>query len=154
MRYYPASLPGFPDEPTPDRFRISQITDTSGQGIIALKDFEVGDLVFAFTGFLVTEQTQFSLQIKPGLYLHDPFFMGKALHSCDPNCHVDMERRQFTALKTIRAGDLVTMDYEQTEDELFKGFACECGASACRQVILGRAVPRNVVGPQHGLPLF
>lgn len=138
MRFYPEALPPFEHEPTTDRFEIRQISEDSGQGIVALVDFEPGDVVFRFTGFVLAEQTLFTLQAQPGLFVHDPFFMGKTLHSCDPNCDVDMATRTFTARRTIRAGDIVTMDYEQTEDVLWRPFMCGCGAADCRGWIRGR----------------
>ena len=130
-RFYPESVPPFPHEPTPETFAIRQIGDNVGEGIVALKAFETGQIVFRFTGFYMSEQTRFTLQVKPGLYLHDPFFMGKALHRCDPNCSVDMQKRTFTARRPIMPGEWITMNYEQTEDELFRSFVCVCGDAPC-----------------------
>ena len=138
MRFYPDSMPRFADEPTRDRFDIRPISDGAGEGIVALVDFAPGDVVFRFSGFLMQEQTLFTLQVEPGVYIHDPYFMGKTLHSCDPNCDVDMRTRTFTARRHIRAGDLVTMDYDQTEDMLWRAFDCGCGAASCRGRIAGR----------------
>ncbi|NJL93987.1 MAG: hypothetical protein HC915_09775 [Anaerolineae bacterium] len=87
-RFYPDFVPPFPNEPTQERFAIRQIGDSEGQGVVALVNFEPGDVVFGFTGFFSSEITLFSLQVTPGLYLHDPFFMGKVLHACDPTCTV------------------------------------------------------------------
>jgi len=138
MRFYPESMPPFAYEPTSSTFEIRDLPAGVGQGLIALRDFEVGEVVFAFTGFFTSEITLFTLQVRPGLYLHDPFVMGKVLHCCDPNMYCDMEKRMFTAIKPIKAGECVTMDYEQTEDQLYRAFHCECGAESCRGYIAGR----------------
>lgn len=138
QRFYPESIPSFEHEPTRDRFRIKQFRNGEGQGVVSLTSFESGDVVFALTGTVSAEVTQFSLQVGKNQHLHDPYFYGKILHSCDPNCHVDVENRRFIATKPIRKGDLVTMDYAQTEDYLFKSFPCCCGAANCRGVVLGR----------------
>ena len=138
MRYYPYSLPAYLHEPTSEHFEVRYISEREGEGVVSLASFEPGDVVFVFTGFLIHEITQYTLQIEDGLYIHDPFFMGKVLHSCDPNCSVDMKTLTFTANRPIRPGDLVTMDYETTEDYLFKSFECNCRAPNCRGLIAGR----------------
>lgn len=157
MRFYPEHVPAFAHEPTRDAFAIQAISDDCGEGVVALRSFEPGEIVFAFTGFYSGEITLFSLQVRPGLYLHDPFFMGKILHRCDPNCDVDMEARTFTARRPIRPGDWVTMNYEQTEDRLFRPFTCNCGALPCAgftpcRTIRGRAVNGHGNGVEHVLP--
>lgn len=143
MRFYPDSLPPFRYEPTRDAFAIQPISDDCGEGVVALKQFRKGEIVFAFSGFYSDTVTLFTLQVKPGHYLHDPFFMGKVLHRCDPNCHVDMEKLLFVAARDIQPGDWVTMNYEQTEDQLFRPFVCNCGAKPCKgfephRIIRGR----------------
>ncbi len=130
-RFYPEAVPSFEHEPTRERFDIKAIGDNVGEGVVALTPFSPGDIVFRFTGFYSAEITLFTLQVEPGLYLHDPFFMGKILHRCDANCDVDMATRTFTARLPIAPGDWVTMNYEQTEDELFRPFTCVCGPVKC-----------------------
>jgi hypothetical protein len=130
-RFYPDRFPAFEGEPSPNDFEIAKINDTVGYGIVAKRRFNVGDIVFRFAGDEVAEVTQYSLQLPKGGFLDDPFFMGKALHRCDPNCHVDMFTRSFVARKAIAPGDLVTMNYNQTEDKLFKPFTCACGPVPC-----------------------
>jgi uncharacterized protein len=137
-RFYPDALPAFENEPTRDRFAIVRVGDSVGEGVNTLVAHNKGDVLFAFTGFFSTEITQFSLQVHDGLHLHDPYFMGKVLHSCDANAYCDMEKRQFIALRPIEAGEFITMDYAQTEDYLFKTFPCSCGAENCRGYVTGR----------------
>ncbi|MCI0709197.1 MAG: SET domain-containing protein-lysine N-methyltransferase [Chloroflexi bacterium] len=137
-RFYPDELPPFPNEPTRDRFEIVRGDDMVGEGVRSRATFLPGEIVFQFTGFYVSEITQFSLQVHSGLHLHDPYFMGKILHSCDPNTVVNMDQRRFIAVKPIEAGDFVTMDYAQTEDYLFKTFMCNCDAPNCRGLVTGR----------------
>lgn len=136
-RFYPESVVPFEHEPTRDRFSIIT-TDEYGQGIISHVAFEPGEVVFRFTGELTPVMTLFTLQVRPGLHVHDPYVMGKVLHCCDPNMRADMSTLTFTATKPIQAGDFLTMDYETTEDELFRSFHCECGAPNCRHLIRGR----------------
>ncbi len=139
MRFYPDTFPSFAYEPTTDHFAIRFIGDGVGQGVVALRNFEPCATVFRFTGVFSSEITLFTLRVNDWLHLHDPFFMGKILHSCDPNCHVDMETRTFTAIKPIKSGDFVTMDYAQTESVLYRPFECACGAANCRSLVVGYA---------------
>ncbi len=105
--------------------------------MVAQSHFAEGEIVCAFSGYFVETITQFSLTVGPDLHIHDPFFMGKILHSCDPSLHCDMARRLFIAKRDIRPGDIITMDYNQTEPLLFKPFHCSCGAENCRGYIAG-----------------
>lgn len=137
-RFYPDHLPPFANEPTSDQFAIRYFESSVGEGVIALREFAAGELLFRFTGYLTAEITQYSLQIRKGLHLHDPHFMGKILHSCAPNASCDMQSLTFHALRPIRPGDQITMDYAQTEDHLFVEFPCCCGSADCRGTITGR----------------
>lgn len=146
-RFYPDFYPAFDYEPTTDKFAIQRISDGVGEGVVALTSFEAGEIVFRFTGVFSIDITQFTLRVNDQLHLHDPLFMGKILHSCDPNCTVDMQTRTFTALRPIEAGDFVTMDYAETEAYLFRNFECSCGADNCRGYVMGyaeRALAKHV----------
>lgn len=137
-RFYPEQLPAFANEPTRDRFAINHINNGVGEGVVSLGRIEPGEIVFTCTGFFSPDVTLFSLQITPELHLHDPYFYGKLLHSCDPNSYVDLNTRTFIALKAINPGDFITIDYARTEDYLFRTFPCSCGAEHCRGVVAGR----------------
>ncbi len=137
-RFYPDTMPEFVNEPTRDRFDIVNVSENVGVGVMTCMDFKAGDVLFSFTGFFSEEITQYTLQVHEGLHLHDPFFMGRVLHSCDPNATCDMETRTFYALRDIEAGEFITMDYCETEDYLFKTFPCSCGAFNCRGEVKGR----------------
>lgn len=136
-RLYPDFIPPFVNEPTSDKFKIIS-TPEKGEGVIALVPFKKGECVFTFTGVLLSEQTLYTLQFRPGFYVHDPIVMGKVLHSCAPNTSCDMETRTFTAVQDVEPGDLITMDYETTEDVLFRPFRCSCGAENCKGLIRGK----------------
>ena len=137
VRLYPDRILPFVNEPTADRFYVRKFDDNLGEGLVSLVDFEPGEIVFSFSGDFYSEITLFTLQVRPGLHLHDPWVMGKVLHSCDPNMDCNMETMTFTCRKPIRAGELVTMDYDQTEEKLYRPFFCRCGSPNCRGFIQG-----------------
>ncbi|SDN96803.1 hypothetical protein SAMN04487897_106157 [Paenibacillus sp. yr247] len=136
-RFYPDHFDQHPNEPTKDIFAINY-NPKYGEGVIAKTFFRKGELIFRFQGTLLDYQTLYTLQQKQGVYIEDPYFMGKILHCCDPNTSVDMEEQVFWAIKDIKPGDFITMDYESTEDKLFRSFHCQCGSHKCRKLISGK----------------
>ncbi|WP_347400953.1 SET domain-containing protein-lysine N-methyltransferase, partial [Bacillus thuringiensis] len=90
-----------------------------GQGVKAKKSFKKGCLLFRFFGKTRDFQTLYTLQLQKGIYIEDPYFMGRILHSCEPNAYVTMETQEFWALRDIDMGEYITMDYLQTEDKLY-----------------------------------
>lgn len=137
FRYYAGICAPYLFEPTSDRVMVVSTVD-KGEGLIALKQYAQGEVVFRFYGNVRHEQTLYTLQRQPGVYVEDPYVMGKVLHSCEPNMVCHMDSQTFTALRTIDHGEPLTMDYETTEDELYRSFNCGCGSPLCRGYIRGR----------------
>lgn len=117
-----------------------EYTQRFGEGVVSKTFFGKGELIFRFDGTVLNHQTLYTLQKRPGVYIEDPFFVGKILHSCDPNTTVDMDNQTFWATRDIQSGDFITMDYESTEDQLFRSFHCQCGSHHCRGHIVGKLV--------------
>ena len=136
-RFYHDLCAPYPYEPTRDLFGVVYSTE-KGEGLITLTCFEPGDKVFRFFGIAKRVQTLYTLQKAPGIYIEDPIVMGKVLHSCNPNMICDMETQTFIAIKHIKSGQYLTMDYETTEDALFRAFECGCGNKNCRGLIQGK----------------
>jgi len=72
-------------------------------------------------------------------------------HSCEANCYVVIGQdlaMGLVASRAIGAGEAITFDYEETEDDLCDysaqggmdrgGFECNCGAERCRGRIWGK----------------
>ncbi|MEH6662750.1 MAG: SET domain-containing protein-lysine N-methyltransferase [Parasphingorhabdus sp.] len=118
-----------------------------GVGVVALVKFAKGDLLDRFTGNTGSELTQHSLQIRPDEHISDTRFVGYISHGCNPNCRLDMQRRELVAMRDIAAGELLTIDYAATEDRLFTNFSCNCDAENCRGWIVGRLdMPKSPEG--------
>jgi len=62
-------------------------------------------------------------------------------HSCDPNLGVRGEIT-FVAMRDIRAGEELTHDWAMTDDDDYS-LKCNCGASACRQILTGKDWQRS-----------
>ncbi|MCT2401534.1 SET domain-containing protein-lysine N-methyltransferase [Novosphingobium mangrovi (ex Huang et al. 2023)] len=132
-------------ESGPDRLVVCH-REAIGHCVLSLAPFAKGEVVDRFSGEIGPELRQHSLQVRPGLHISDTRFVGFLSHGCDPNCRLDMERLELVALRGIAAGDLLTIDYAETEDVLFRQFACQCGARTCRGWITGRLEDANEDG--------
>lgn len=137
-RFYPDHYPVVPNEACWEDFRVLDVDGERGQGVLVLRDFSQGSVLFRMNGTLTTEMTLHSLQMAPGLHLDDPYLAGKVLHCCEPNSWLDVETRIYFATRDIVAGELLTMDYDETEDVLFRAFECCCGSTRCRGSIGGK----------------
>ena len=134
MRFYPDEIPPFWMEPLKKDFSIVNVSLEVGVGVVAKRAFKKGEELFRFNGTVSQKITQYSLTIRHGMHIHDPWFMGRVLHDCNPNCDVDMVDLSFTAKRDIAVNEFVTMDYNQTEGVLFKPFHCDCGPSCMGEV--------------------
>jgi hypothetical protein len=79
-----------------------------------------------------------SVQVAKNIHIYDEWFAGRINHSCEPNIIFDQKSLTFYAIKTIEPDQILTQDYELTEDELFSPFFCKCGSEYCRGYIAGR----------------
>lgn len=107
-------------------------------GIVTRRQFCKGDVVADLNGEVVTDIRQHTVQISDKLHLFDPYFSGYISHSCDPNLQLIGADLQLIALKDIAAQERLTLDYNDTEDTLFKAFQCQCGAAQCQGWIEGK----------------
>ncbi|MFT7642677.1 MAG: hypothetical protein ACI9G1_004435 [Pirellulaceae bacterium] len=146
---YPAKFGNNPFFPSTTDFRIVHFDDDSGSGVVTYRAYMPGELIAVFNGDLVTEITQHSLQVEPGLHLVDLFFVGYFLHSCEPNVVVDMQTRQVHAVAPIYPLDFLRMDYASTEEALFSQFPCHCGSKQCRRWITGRQETPHEQDPRY-----
>lgn len=138
--------------PSPAAIDHLEVCDTDSQyglGVRTLIPRRKGEVVHRFTGVVGPELKQHSLQVSDGLHISGTTVIGFLSHSCDPNCRLDMADFEVEALRDVRAGDLLTIDYAATEDVLYRQFACHCGARGCRHWITGRAEGPNAEGRAH-----
>ena len=126
-----------------------EVCDTDseyGLGVRTLVPRSKGEMIHHFSGVITHELKQHTLQVSPGLHISETTIIGYLSHSCAPDCRLDMDRSELVALRDIRPGDLLTIDYAETEDVLFRQFACHCGAATCRNWITGRTEGPNADG--------
>ncbi len=86
----------------------------------------------------MSSPTRRSLQIGEGKHAFGrEETVGYLNHSCDPNVFLDFSCLCVRALKDIRAGEEVTINYAATEYEMHDSFPCDCGSPACLRIIRG-----------------
>ena len=135
---YPISFGTNPQFPQKNDFLVHKTSQHKGLGVLTKKSFKAGEFIAKITGPEVTSIMQHTLQIDKDKHLHDTYFSGYFLHSCDPNIKVDMQKLEVWAIKAIKKNTYLYMDYKETEDYLYKTFECNCNASICRGIIRGK----------------
>jgi len=75
------------------------------------------------------------------LWDEDPSGWAPQNHSCDANTVYD--GLNLFALRTIQAGEELTLDYATFLDKSMEPFHCNCGTANCRGLIMG--LPNNSI---------
>lgn len=129
-----------------DGLKVLHTRGPRGVGVLTLRARRAGEVMHRFTGEIGPELKQHTLQVAPGLHIAGTRVIGYLSHACEPNSRLDMARFELVAVRDIETGDVLTIDYAETEDVLYRQFACHCGADACRGWITGRAEGPNADG--------
>lgn len=132
--------------PEDDALEVVRLDERRGLGVRALRGFATGEIMHRFAGVVSEDICQHSLQVDALRHISGTRYIGYLSHGCDPNARLDMAGFALIALRDIARGDVVTIDYAETEDRLHRQFACECGAAACRGWIHGRGERPNAEG--------
>jgi hypothetical protein len=117
---------------------------THGQGIIVLKPIKTGELIFKIQGskikFLINNLQQAKVADLNWIGLDkntwiDPINFGRFLnHSCNPNSIIN-NKIYVKALRNIKIGEEISIDYSLNEADIFWTFKCQCNSKKCRKVI-------------------
>ena len=115
----------------------------AGRGIIAAEDIRKGEYIWPLIGTLHTrhykkpsdyknEQTWIPVAVHKWI---NPKFPFKHLnHSCEPSAGFRTPRKVY-ALRDIKTGEEITVDYSTIEYVHFWKIHCSCGARKCRKII-------------------
>jgi SET domain-containing protein len=108
-----------------------------GNGVFATSQYNKGDFIGYFSGSLVKNRTQMSLQFGPDFHVEpaadSPF--RNLNHSCDANaCFAG---RNLYARRDIRPDEEIIIDYNCHELELASPFKCNCEVTGCVGEIKG-----------------
>lgn len=114
-------------------------TDTNQKSLQAAVSFTPGDVICNF-GAGITQTYATYLTVQTGASRHItllPEFLQYINHSCLPNVFFDTSSMQLVCLQPLQPGDEFTFFYPSTEWEMAQPFVCNCGNSACLQLING-----------------
>jgi len=111
--------------------------------LVATAPAGAGERLLALEGDLVARPTRYSLQVDEDLHVDVPAATPPAdvrerhpwrflNHSCAPNAVV--RDRAVFALRPIRPGDEITLDYNATEWDMSWPFPCRCGVCDGAQI--------------------
>ncbi len=124
--------------PNDARFRVFR-SPIHGYGVIALKQFEPGEVVADVEGILYTEEEltddRYCLWVEDGFYFDMVDQTRWINHSCNPNVEVEAELdgkggawARIVAYRTIHVGEELTYDYAFPAA---LAEACSCGEPKC-----------------------
>lgn len=111
-----------------------------GESIFALKDFKKDEVVFVAYGATVAKATDYTIPIDWEVLIEPRIPEGNicqyVCHSCEPNLGIK-QRSLFVAMKDIKKGEEVTIDYAMIGYEYGNELSeerrvCKCGKLACR----------------------
>ena len=129
-----------------------------GTGLFALQPLEAGERLIEYKGEITTWRRAAARQrsdaghtfvfgLSDGRVIDGSRGGNSARflnHACEPNCEaIEMGDRVFIhALTAINVGDELFIDYglvidEELTDDVRTQYACHCGASGCRQSMIG-----------------
>jgi len=129
-----------------EALEVVRLDDHRGLGVRARKSFATGDVMHRFAGMVSDRICQHSLQVDADRHVSGTRYIGYLSHGCDPNATLHMANFTLVARREIAPGDIVTIDYTETEDKLYRQFSCSCGATNCRGWIVGRVEQPNDEG--------
>ena len=118
-------------------------TKRTGRGIFAKSGIKRNDVIFVLKGRLVKDSYGCDYTAGPrwvgigrNIWIdtqrYNPgYFIN---HSCSPNAGF-MGKVTVVAMKAIRKGEEITMDYSTTEEDPYWMMECRCGSRNCRKTI-------------------
>jgi D-alanine-D-alanine ligase len=132
----------------------------SGYGIYAVKNIEAGEIIFHSeekSHRLVTQKfveqnwdadaigsfKRYAWPLSANVYVlwdEDPSAWAPQNHSCEPN--TQYEGLNVVAIKPIKKGEELTLDYATFLDGEMESFVCNCGSVNCKKIITVSAVDR------------
>ena len=119
--------------------KLDVVATNGRKGLFAVVSIAKDEILIDLNGEeTLSSPTRRSLQIGEGKHAFGKEeTVGYLNHGCDPNAFLDFSCLCVRALKDIRAGEEVKINYAATEYEMHDSFPCDCGSPACLRLIRG-----------------
>jgi hypothetical protein len=121
------------------KVRLQLMPGASGRALVVTDVFGPGERALSFVAPLGGEKTMHSVQVGHDLHTQtaDRELWMFLNHSCRPNCRLVLLALDesgatlhahigVVALSGLRAGDVITFDYNTTEWDMASQFTCDC----------------------------
>ncbi len=128
---------------------VARRSPSEGYGVFTTRPVFRGSLLCVWGGRIIDtarmltlpeDRRRYAVQIDDDRYLVTPISgLGAAdlvNHACDPTALL-AGANTLVARRDLAAGDEVTYDYATSDANPYLGFACRCGAAACRGQVTG-----------------
>lgn len=131
-----------------DKCEVRNGDVNGGKAVFARELIEARELVAVWSGRIVSADEldglspdirRHTVQVEEGLYLasfaadEPPDYIN---HACDPNAGLDGQIA-IVAMRVIRPGEEVTIDYAMCDGSPYDEFDCACGSPRCRGRVTG-----------------
>jgi SET domain-containing protein len=113
-------------------------SDIEGKGAFANKDFKKGELILKWNPLKLDKKEIDNYPKKYIIVIGGKYFLMQpperyVNHSCEPNSEADMDNLCDKAIRDIKKGEEITVNYG--DDEFSKNIKCNCGNKNCKKDI-------------------
>lgn len=96
--------------------------------------------ILNLAGEIVKQPNRFSLQIDKNRHLTESGEIDDFInHACRPSCRINFCDLSLVAIRDLKSGEELTINYCASEYKIAAPFSCSCGATNCYGVVKGFA---------------
>ena len=116
-----------------DKDLLKKQSKIHGKGIFTNKKISKGEKFYIIPLDKIYKKPKIRCaRIKENQYVYDNIILNFVNHSCSPNTKICfMGKTGFRALKNIKKGEEITLNYEKTELKKNK-IKCKCNSDKCK----------------------
>jgi SET domain-containing protein len=108
------------------------------KGLFAMDEIQNDEIIIVYGSTMLDRPTRTSVQIDEDKHIEGTEDTIAFLnHSCEPNAYIDFGGVYLRAIRNIKAGEEITLNYLTADSDLHTKFACHCGSPRCYGEIRG-----------------
>jgi uncharacterized protein len=114
---------------------IVKDSNIQGKGVFANQDFKKGEIILKWDPLKLQEKDLDKYPKKYIILVDKKYFLMQSPekyinHSCEPNAKTDLEAKGDRAIRDIKKGEEITIEYQ--EDNFSDNPKCNCGSKNCK----------------------